>query len=75
MWDGFHCADLYLFAAKRAYSSMTVSSRLSPLEFVQTLGKLYRRANAVHSALEIPYARFRMLATRQLGIQCRYSRG
>src|SRR6266481_3748158 len=44
------------------------ASRLSPLEFVHTLGKLYRRAKAVHSALEIPYARFRMQATRQLGI-------
>jgi hypothetical protein len=44
------------------------ASRLSPLEFVHTLGKLYRRANAVHSALAIPYARFRTLATRQLGI-------
>jgi hypothetical protein len=43
-------------------------SRLSPLEFVNTLGKLYRRANAIHSALEIPYARFRMLVTRRLGI-------
>jgi Domain of unknown function (DUF4350) len=43
-------------------------SRLSPLEFVHTLGKLYRRANAVHSALAIPYARFRALAARQLGI-------
>jgi hypothetical protein len=43
-------------------------SRLSPLEFVHTLGKLYRRANAVHSALAIPYARFRELAARQLGI-------
>jgi Domain of unknown function (DUF4350) len=43
-------------------------SRLSPLEFVYTLGKLYRRANAVHSALAIPYARFRALATRQMGI-------
>src|SRR5262249_30447342 len=37
-------------------------------EFVYTLGKLYRRAKATHSALEVPYARFRMLATRQLGI-------
>src|SRR5215467_3275354 len=36
-------------------------SRLSPLEFVHTLGKLYRRADAVHSALAIPYARFRAL--------------
>ena len=43
-------------------------SRLSPLEFVHTLGRLYHRANAVHSALAVPYARFRMLATRQLGI-------
>jgi hypothetical protein len=43
-------------------------SRLSPLEFIHTLGKLYHRANAVHSALAIPYARFRMLATRRLGI-------
>jgi hypothetical protein len=43
-------------------------SRLSPLEFVHTLGKLYRRANAVHSVLAIPYARFRVLAARQLGI-------
>ena len=45
------------------------TSRLSPLEFVHTLGKLYRRAKAVHSALAIPYARFRMMATRQLGIR------
>src|SRR6476646_1803487 len=43
-------------------------SRLSPLEFVTTLGKLYRRANAVHSALAIPYAGFRAQASRQLGI-------
>jgi Domain of unknown function (DUF4350) len=43
-------------------------SRLSPLEFVSTLGKLYHRANAVHSALAVPYARFRSLAARQLGI-------
>jgi len=43
-------------------------SRLSPLEFVSTLGKLYRRANAVHSALAIPYTRFRAQAARQLGI-------
>jgi Domain of unknown function (DUF4350) len=44
-------------------------SRLSPLEFVSTLGKLYRRANAIHSALAIPYARFRAQAARQLGIR------
>ena len=43
--------------------------RLSPLEFVHTLGNLYRRANAIHAALEVPFARFRLLATRQLGIK------
>lgn len=43
-------------------------ARLSPLEFVYTLGKLYRRAKATHAALEVPYSRFRLLATRQLGI-------
>jgi hypothetical protein len=43
-------------------------SRLSPLEFVHTLGRLYHRAHAAHSALAVPYARFRMMATRQLGI-------
>jgi len=43
--------------------------RLSPLEFVHTLGNLYRRANAAHSALEVPYTRFRVLAIRQLGLK------
>ncbi len=47
--------------------------RLSPLEFVHTLGNLYRRANATHSALEVPYTRFRVLATRQLGIKTNVS--
>lgn len=44
-------------------------SRLSPLEFVETLGGLYRRARAVRAAVEIPYARFRMQAARQLGLK------
>lgn len=43
-------------------------SRLSPLEFVHTLGRLYHRAHVTHSALAMPYARFRMLAARQLGM-------
>lgn len=42
--------------------------RLSPLEFVHTLGGLYRRAKASHAALEVPYNRFRALATRKLGL-------
>jgi hypothetical protein len=44
-------------------------SRLSPLEFVQTLGNLYRRANATRTALEVPYKRFRTLLIRRLGLR------
>ncbi|MBZ5532119.1 MAG: DUF4350 domain-containing protein [Acidobacteriia bacterium] len=44
------------------------TSRLSPLEFVETLGGLYRRARATSAALEVPYARFRSIATRRLGL-------
>jgi hypothetical protein len=44
-------------------------SRLSPLEFVETLGGLYRRAHVTRAALEVPYSRFRMLAARQLGLK------
>ncbi len=44
-------------------------SRLSPLEFVHTLGSLYRRANATNTALEVPYNRFRSLLTRRLGLR------
>jgi len=44
-------------------------SRLSPLEFVETLGGLYRQAKATRVALEVPYLRFRTLATRQLGLK------
>ncbi len=43
-------------------------SRLSPLEFVETLGGLYRRARTTRVALEVPYNRFRMIATRHLGL-------
>src|SRR5579859_3765163 len=44
-------------------------SRLSPLEFVYTLGNLYRRARATQTALDVPYARFRSSAIRQLGLR------
>jgi hypothetical protein len=44
-------------------------SRLSPLEFVETLGALYRRARASRAALEVPYQRFRMIAARHVGLK------
>jgi Domain of unknown function (DUF4350) len=43
-------------------------SRLSPLEFVRTLGLLYQRAGAASVAVDIAYQRFRYQLTRRLGI-------
>lgn len=44
-------------------------TRLSPLEFVQTLGGLYHKASATRAALEVPYVRFRTIITRRLGLK------
>jgi len=43
-------------------------SRLSPLEFVDTLGGLYERAGAAGSAVAVSYQRLRTLLTRQLAL-------
>ena len=42
--------------------------RLSPLEFVRTLGSLYQRAGAASVAVDISYQRFRYWLTRRLGM-------
>jgi hypothetical protein len=42
--------------------------RLSPLEFVRTLGSLYQQANAASVAVDISYHRFRYWVTRRLGM-------
>jgi len=44
------------------------TSRLSPLEFVDTLGGLYENAGAASSAVAVSYHRFRSLLTRQLAL-------
>jgi len=44
------------------------SSRLWPLEFVDTLGGLYERAKASSSAVAVSYGRFRALLARQLAM-------
>jgi len=49
------------------YAPVTVS-RLSPLEFVDTLGDLYRRANAGSAAVRVAYQRFRTLLLRRLAL-------
>jgi hypothetical protein len=43
-------------------------SRLSPLEFVETLGDLYAAGHAGTAAVRIAYQRLRFLLTRQLGL-------
>ena len=43
-------------------------SRLSPLEFVETLGDLYSSVHAGGAAIQIMYQRLRFLLTRQLGL-------
>ena len=42
--------------------------RLSPLEFVQTLGGLYENAGTASVAVDICYQRFRYWLTRRLGM-------
>ncbi|HYL61749.1 MAG TPA: DUF4350 domain-containing protein [Candidatus Methylomirabilis sp.] len=43
-------------------------SRLSPLEFVDTLGSLYKTAHAGSAAVRVAYQRLRFQLTRQLGL-------
>jgi len=43
-------------------------SRLSPLEFVETLGGLYQSAQATQVALEVSYQRFQYLLSKRLGL-------
>ena len=43
-------------------------SRLSPLEFVETLGDLYRSAHASPAAVAVAYRRFRHALSRQIAI-------
>jgi hypothetical protein len=45
-----------------------VASRLSPLEFVDTLGDLYRRAHAGSAAVRVAYQRFRTQLVRRLAL-------
>jgi len=43
-------------------------SRLSPLEFVETLGGLYHSAHAAQVAVEVSYQRFQYLLGKRLGM-------
>ncbi|HEV2989814.1 MAG TPA: DUF4350 domain-containing protein [Candidatus Angelobacter sp.] len=63
-------AVLFTFARRNGpIHPLYVRSRLSPLEFVQTLGGLYQRASAIETAIEVPYARFRSQLAKRLGMK------
>jgi hypothetical protein len=49
-------------------SAPAADVRLSPLEFVQTLGGLYENAGTASVAVDIAYQRFRYWLTRRLGV-------
>ena len=42
--------------------------RLSPLEFVDSLGGLYQRAHAASAAVGVAYQRFRYLLIKRVGL-------
>jgi Domain of unknown function (DUF4350) len=47
---------------------LSKESRLSPLEFVETLGDLYQRKGGAAEALAVAYQRFRFLLLKRLGL-------
>jgi hypothetical protein len=57
------------FSRRSGPTSAEVSDiRLSPMEFVETLGGLYQHADAASTAVDICYRRFRYWLTRRLGV-------
>lgn len=71
-WAGVQIALVFvvvLFTFSRRSGPMralAVESRLSPLEFVDTLGSLYQSAQAAPAAVEIVYQRLRLALARRL---------
>jgi hypothetical protein len=62
-------AVLFTFARRSGPSFVPPeSSRLWPLEFVDTLGGLYERARAGSAAVDVSYGRLKTLLGRQLGM-------
>lgn len=63
----FMAALLFTFARRSGpIWAPTDESRMSPLEFVGTLGDLYRSAHAAPAAVEVTYQRFRLSLSRKL---------
>jgi Domain of unknown function (DUF4350) len=73
-WAGLQIGIAFiavLFTFSRRSGAMrlpTVESRLSPLEFVDTLGDLYQSAHASPPAVSVAYRRFRLALSRKLAL-------
>ena len=74
MWGAFQCG-LFFLVIMVTYSRRLgpihvpfTPTRLSPLEFVETLGDLYDSAHAGSAAVRIADQHFRFLLTRKLGV-------
>ncbi|HEX4077104.1 MAG TPA: DUF4350 domain-containing protein [Candidatus Acidoferrales bacterium] len=73
-WAGLQIGLAFLAAVltfSRRAGPMRVpatESRLSPLEFVETLGDLYESAHASPAAVGVAYQRFRTSLSRKLGV-------
>jgi hypothetical protein len=65
---GFLCV-LFAFARRSGpIAAPPAASRLSPLEFVDTMGGLYQRAGAQSIAVNVSYRHLRLELTRRLGL-------
>jgi hypothetical protein len=73
-WAGGQLALAFaaiLFTFSRRFGPIRApasQSRLSPLEFVETLGDLYRSAHASPAAVAVAYRRLRFALSRQLAV-------
>jgi hypothetical protein len=73
-WAGLQLACAFaaiLFTFSRRSGPLRIpagESRLSPLEFVDTLASLYQTASAAPAAVEIVYQRLRLSLVRRLGV-------
>jgi hypothetical protein len=70
LWQLALVAVILVFAFSRRSGPIvlpSIRSRLSPLEFVDTMGELYSRAGAASVAVEVPYRRLRLDLSRRLG--------
>jgi hypothetical protein len=63
------CAILFSFSRRSGpIATAVVQSRLSPLEFVDTLGGLYQGAGAASIPVSVAYRRLRLRLTQRLGM-------